>query len=296
MLDVLCVGHAAFDITMAVDRHPAADEKMQARAIALGGGGPAANAAVQVARLGGRAGFAGFLGRDLFGDLHLREFEAEGVDTRWLVRGDRPTPVSQILAKPDGTRSVVNYKGDTAPLPADAAEIPGEAARVFLFDGHEPELSAALLERARAAGRPSVLDAGSLHAGTRRLAPKVDVLAASARFARQWTGMDDVEAALERLTEVCATVVITLGAEGLVWARGAERGRVPAFSVPLVDSTGAGDAFHGALAWALARGFPWNDALRFASAAGALVCTKLGVRPALANRHAVTDLLARPVR
>lgn len=284
MLDVLCVGHAAFDITMTVARHPAPNEKLHAEAMALGGGGPAANAAVQAARLGGKAGFCGYLGADLFGDMHLREFEAEGVDTRWIVRGDAPTPVSQILAKPDGARSVVNYKAQTAPLAANAAVVAGDAARVFLFDGHEPRLSEAILARARDARRLTLLDAGSLHDGTRLLAPRVDVLAASARFARQWTGAEDMDAALDALASVNDCVVITLGEAGLIWARDGARGRLQAPDIEAVDSTGAGDAFHGALAWALANGRGWEEALRLASLAGALTCTKLGARQGLPTR------------
>ena len=137
MLDLLCVGHASFDITMSVATHPGADEKVVADAMMLAGGGPAANAAVCAARLGGSAGFCGYLGNDQFGELHALEFAAEGVDTRYLVRGQHASPVSQILAKPDGTRSVVNFKGDTVWLPAGSISL-GRLPKVMLFDGHEP--------------------------------------------------------------------------------------------------------------------------------------------------------------
>ncbi len=291
MTDVLCVGHAAFDITMAVTRHPSADEKMQADALDLAGGGPAANAAVQIARLGGSAAFCGYLGRDIFGDAHLAELRREGVDVSPVVRGGHPTPVSQILAKPDGARSVVNFRGRTPHLPADVLR--PAMPKAMLFDGHEPLVSEALCHQAGKAGVPTVLDAGSVHTGTRRLAPVVDVLAASEKFARQWSGETDMEKALDRLLGVNACVVITLGERGLLWARDGERGTLPAFGVQAVDSTGAGDAFHGALALAMARGTDWQQTLRLASATGALTCTRLGARAALPDLRAVETLLRR---
>ena len=87
MIDVLCVGHASYDLIFSVPYHPQADEKIVADHFTGCGGGPAANAAVCISRLGLKAGFAGFLGRDLYGDKHQLELSQEGVDTFYLVRG-----------------------------------------------------------------------------------------------------------------------------------------------------------------------------------------------------------------
>ena len=290
MSDVLCVGHASWDIVMAVAHQPLADEKLLADAMQLCGGGPAANAAVCVARLGGRAAFCGYLGRDLFGEAHLRELLDAGVDISAVQRGCHPTPVSQILAKPDGLRSVVNYKGDTRQLSADAVD-PLPKAQVILFDGHEPQLSQAICQQAKNHGSQTVLDAGSLHKGTALLAGQVDYLVASARFASQYCATDDMQQALRQLSGLCSNVVITQGAAGLLWAAGGEQGRLPPFRIEAVDSTGAGDAFHGAFALGLVRAMVWPDLLRYASAAGALTCTRLGARPALPQRAALEQLL-----
>lgn len=89
-------------------------------------------------------------------------------------------------------------------------------------------------------------------------------------------------------------MIVTCGASGLLWQRQGESGHLPACSVAAVDSTGAGDAFHGAFALALARGMAWEALLRFASAAGALACTRLGARAALPAEPEVRALLARP--
>ncbi|HCS14081.1 MAG TPA: carbohydrate kinase [Zetaproteobacteria bacterium] len=261
----------------------------------LGGGGPAANAAVQVVRLGGRAAFCGYLGHDLFGEEHVAELSHEGVDTALLIRGGHASPVSQILAKPDGSRSVVSFKGDTPWLPEDAVDMARIAALspdVILLDGHEPLVSAPICTWARNNAVPTVLDAGSLHRGTRELASRVDYLVASEKFARQWCAADDPGAWLDTLGNIAPNIVITLGEHGLIWQKKGHKGTLPAYPVTALDSTGAGDAFHGAFALGVARGMDWPAILAFASAAGALACTRLGARAALANRQEVATLLA----
>lgn len=275
-VDVLCVGHASYDLIFSISHHPSEDEKIFADSFTGCGGGPAANAAVMVSRLGLKSAFAGYLGQDLYGDKHYKELAEYGVDTRLIARGPSPTPLSTILVKPAGKRALINYKGDNQALPADAIDFSPVKPKVILFDGHEPHLSVALAERARRDHIPSVLDAGSLHAGTSALMSQVDYLVCSEKFARQFAG--DVETALARLAEIAPTVVITLGERGLLWQRNEEHGAMPAFPVAAVDTTGAGDAFHGAFAAAVALDMEWIDLLRYASAAGALCCTKTGAR------------------
>ena len=291
--DVLCIGHAAFDLCMAVSSHPSADEKCQAHAMQQGGGGPSANAAVTVARLGGKAAWCGYLSNDIYGDAHMAEFTAEGVDTSLAVRGRAPSPLSLILAKPDGKRTVVNFKEQTPWLPADALNTAKLKPACMLFDGHEPLLSATLMWHARKHGIPTVLDAGSLHRGTEELAPQVDYLVASKKFARQFADTDDMQKALAKLAAISPCAVITLGDAGLIWARNGETGNLPAFKVDAIDSTGAGDAFHGAFALGVVRNMAWPELLRFASAAGALTCTKLGARAAIPNLSDVQALLKK---
>ena len=291
MIDVLCVGHAAFDVTMSADYHPAADEKLQASAMRNCGGGPAANAAVQIARLGGASAFCGYLGNDIYGDAHVAEFESDDVDLTYLVRGSAPSSISQILAKPDGSRSLVNYKVDTPWLAAGAVNVSRSNPRAILFDGHEPLLSESIIDWAMGEEIPSVLDAGSMHRGTGALAMKVDYLVASEKFARQFCETDDVDVALKQFSEQRDNVVITLGGQGLIWARDGEFGALPAFKVNAIDSTGAGDAFHGAFALGVAQGMAWHELLTFASAAGALTCTRLGAREGLPTHLEVEQLL-----
>jgi sulfofructose kinase len=289
-IDVLCVGHASYDLVFAVPHHPGADEKIFADTLIACGGGPAANAAVAVARLGYRAAFAGYLGDDAYGELHGAELRRDGVSTDLVARGSSPTPLSAVLVKPDGRRALVNYKGETRPLPADAIDFSPIHPEVILFDGHEPNISVPLTAR----GIPTILDAGSLHAGTEALMFAVDYLVCSEKFARQWLDADDPARALAGLAERSPAVVITLGERGLMWKRDGESGALPACPVEAIDTTGAGDAFHGAFAAALAAGRDWQDTLRYASAVGALCCTCLGARPGLPNRDRLERFLQMP--
>lgn len=290
-VDVLCVGTSAYDLTFAVEAHPLPDEKLFATSFVGCGGGPAANAAVTVVRLGGTAVLAGYLGNDIFGQLHLEELQAEGVLTDWIVRGASPTPVSTIIAKPDGQRALIAHQGDPDKLPADSLDFSQIEPKVILFDGHEPHLSLPLAAWARENQIPTVLDAGSLHVGTEKLAEHVDYLICSEKFARQYTGEASEQLALRQLAEAAPFVAITRGERGLVWRNGQADGQLPAFAVTAVDTTGAGDTFHGAFVWCLAQQQEWLESLRFASAAAALCCTKQGARHGIPSFEEVKSLI-----
>jgi sulfofructose kinase len=275
-VDILCVGHASYDLIYCVPHHPREDEKMVADSFLSCGGGPAANAAVMVAKLGLKSAFVGYLGHDLYGEMHRQELIDSKVVVDKVVRGTSPTPLSMVLVKPDGKRALINYKGDTKALPKNTVDFPAIKTKVILLDGHEPLISVPLARYAKGQGITTVLDAGSVHEGTLALMDKVDYLVCSEKFALQLHG--DIETALSHLADISPNVVITLSEKGLIWQQGEIRGALPAFTVNVVDTTGAGDAFHGAFASAIALGMGWADVLSYASAAGALCCTKTGAR------------------
>lgn len=286
-VDVLCVGHACYDLVFSVPKHPDSDEKIFSDALLGSGGGPAANAACAVSRLGLTVAFAGYLGQDLYGEMHYQELLEHKVDTHLIVRGSSPTPLSTILVKPDGKRALINYKGSTTALSANAIDFSTIKAKTILFDGHEPHISLALVTLARQQGIPTILDAGSWHEGTSKLWNKVDYLVASEKFSRQFS--TELETALEQMAKTSPAVVITLGEKGLIWQRGNKKGQLSAFPVNTLDTTGAGDAFHGAFAAATAKEKSWIDSLFYSSAAGALCCTKIGARQGLPwhNEHEI---------
>lgn len=284
VFDLLCVGFACYDLTFSVNRHLGPDEKGSATGLIGCGGGLAANAAVTAARLGYSTAFAGYLGNDLYGDAHLTEFHESGVDTSLVLRGDPPTSLSAILVKPDGARTLVNYREELPQLAADAVDLTKTRVGALLFDGHQRELAIPLLAQARAMGIPTVLDADSVNEGTTALMGLVEFLVTSERFGQQFTGCKDSLDAAVALSNYAPTVVVTAGERGLAWHSRADgrfgpgQGWFPAFAVEAVDTTGAGDAFHGAFAAGLSAGMGWEELLRYASGVGALCCTKYGAR------------------
>ena len=290
-IDVLCVGNASYDLYFSVDSHPGPDEKVFASALLECGGGPAANAAVTVSRLGLKAAWAGYLGTDTFGEKYFRELAEEKVVTDYVLQGPDPTPLSAILVKPDGKRTVINRMGDTRKIKPQYLDLSSCTPKVILFDGHEPLLSLPLAEQARQLGQVTVLDAGSVHQGTEALADKVDYLAASQKFACDFTSEQRPEKALGKLSAVSPHVIITMGEKGLIWKTDKGEGYLSAFPITALDTTGAGDVFHGALAAGIAQGKRWSDLLKYASVAAALCCTKLGARPGIPSANEVDAFL-----
>jgi sulfofructose kinase len=291
-VDLLCVGIACYDLVFQVAHHPEPDEKTNADGFIQCGGGTAANAAVAAARLGHRVAYAGYLGNDLYGRRHVDELTAEGIDTHMVVRGEAATSISSIYVKPDGSRSIVNYK-EPMMLASNAVDLHGWSAGAVLFDGHHMEFSLAIANWAKERAIPTVIDADRIHAGSLALVERVDYLVASERFARDFIGEDNPPKAAARLLDLAPHVVITLGERGLVWRTGEDGGHFPAFVVNAVDTTGAGDAFHGAFAAGVAAGYSWTNLLAYASATGALCTTVTGARVGMPTRAQVDAFLAR---
>lgn len=297
VVDVLCLGVACYDLIFSVEQHVGPDEKVRASELTSCGGGLAANAAITIARLGYSVAFAGYLGQDLYGDEHLHELHEAGVNTALVVRGQWPTSLSAIFVKPDGSRTLVNYGGGHD-LPI-GAEFHLDLCRpqAILVDGYHLAAAEPLITWARTRGIPTVLDGDTVHVGSKRLMEKVEFLVTSEHFARDFSGQADPQIALAQLSRYAPSVVITLGQLGLIWYNrddcrfGASAGSYSAFTVPVEDTTGAGDAFHGAFAAGLSQKMPWEELLRFSSAVGALCCTKKGARPGIPSRAEVAEFL-----
>lgn len=290
-VDVLCVGYACVDLNFTASHHPGPDDKIRARSMHSCGGGPAANAAVAIARLGGSARFCGYLGKDSLGQAHLAELTADGVQTETVYRADAPTPVAAVTIKPNGERSIIDYCDFHSRVPEGAYRLQEHPTKVLLLDGHQPLISIQLAEQARALGIPIILDAGSLHDGTAALLDKVNYLITSEKFARQYSQESDPRLALAAMDGLTPFVATTWGAEGVYWQDESGGHHTEAFQIEPVDTTGAGDAFHGAFALGLARNYPNQKNTRFASAVGALTCLKAGARSALPEESTVNRLL-----
>ena len=208
-----------------------------------------------------------------------------------LHRGEAATPLAVVTVKPEGKRSIVDYRTASALAPETILSLKNYPAKVLLVDGHQPLLSLALVEEARELGIPSVLDAGSVNDGTTLLYDKVDYLIASEKFARQYSHKENPRTALATLDGCATLIAVTWGSEGVYWQDENGQHHTPAFDIEPVDTTGAGDAFHGAFALGLAEELNHKDNFRRACAAGALTCLKSGSRNALPRRKEVDALI-----
>lgn len=274
---VICLGAAVVDHVLEVDELPCRPVKMAASRRTTRCGGPAATAAVLCARLGAPAELWSRIGRDPDGEFIGERLAQHGVGLAALRRvEDATTIVAFVVVDRRGERMIVAHGGRS--LPSATAHLPlGEVARAgaVLADISWLAGAQALLEAARAAGVPSVLDAeeGNEEA-LLRLPPLAGLpVFSEGAFARLSGDAPPDAASLAALAaRLGSDVGVTLGAEGSLWWLDGMLTHVPALRVEARDTTGAGDVFHGALALALAERRPRMEAIRFATAAAGLKC------------------------
>lgn len=297
---VLCAGIAVFDFVFRLDRFPAPGEKRRAREMIPVGGGCAANAAVAVARLGGRARLAaplgGPAGADPVGDRILDGLARSGVDTGGVVRCDgAPSPLSAILVDATGERMITNHRDDrlTALRVGDPDALVRDADAV-LVDNRFADFVLPICTAARRRGLAVVLD------GDRPAAPSDPLLAAATHIVfaadglRATAGEHDLGRGLRRIAAATpAFLAVTDGVRGVHWLEAGTLRHRPAFAVEAVDTLAAGDVFHGAFALALAEGRGATAALRFAAAAAAIKCTRFGGGGGAPDRGDVEDFLSQ---
>ena len=266
---------------MRVERFPAPGAKVSASEFTITGGGCAANAALTVARLGGRAAFAGPLGgdADAVSNRILADLEAEGVDCSGVRRATAGSAsVSLILLDKTGEKTIATRRGVGLgqKLPEDPRALVKDADAV-LVDNRFPEFVTAVCRAAQACKIPLVIDLDQAAKPDDRLLALGTHVIASSEALRATTGLEDLAAALKRLVEyVPRFVAVTDGPNGVIWLEDGALRHMPAFNVQAIDSLAAGDAFHGAFTLGLAEGHNLADALRFASATAALKCTHFG--------------------
>lgn len=287
------VGLACLDHVWHVERFPPTGSRTHASGYASHGGGPAATGAVAARRLGAQAHLWAALGDDDAGQAIRADLDAAGVQLHATGAAGSRSFVSAVLVDPHGERHIFPYRGDALaddPTGVDWGAVPTLGA--LLTDARHPELSRHALALARRHGVATVGDWGDLRHW--ELSAEVDHLIVSAECAHALAG-DDLHEALRRLRRRSGQVVgVTLGPRGIVWDAGDGPRRTTAPSVVAVDTTGAGDAAHGAYAFAIASGRDVAAAMRLASAVGALACLGLG-RSTLPDLP-TADALAATVR
>jgi ribokinase len=273
------VGSLNLDLVARVPRLPVPGETVLGRALERHAGGKGGNQAVAAARLGAVVRFYGAVGSDAFGDELAAGLRAEGIATGGLLRVDGPSGCALVQLADGGENTISVMPGANRSAPLPPAAWPGEL-RALLLQLEIPLATVlAWAQAAQQAGRPVLLNAAPMQALPPGLLPGVDTLVLNATELDALTGGD--LAAASALGP--RRVVVTLGDRGaLAWDAG-RRIEVAPHPVWMVDSTGAGDTFSGALAAALWQGRPFDEALARASVAGALACARVGARAGMPN-------------
>jgi sulfofructose kinase len=287
MSRVLCVGHAVQDYVFRLPHLPDRGEKYRATDFMTVGGGPAATAAVAIAKLGGSASLAARVGDDPIAAAIEMELTGFGVDCRHLrrMRGCSSS-LSAVFVDDAGERMIVNHTDSRLPkAPQWLESIPLDGIDAVLADTRWPEGAGAMLARAKQAGLPAVLDADVPVPKDAALLRRATHAAFSAPGLADYCGHHDPQRGLQQVAASTGIwCCVTLGADGVLYTDGSALERVPAFRVDVVDTLGAGDVWHGAFALALADGADEPAAIRLASAAAALKVQRPGGRAGAPTR------------
>jgi sulfofructose kinase len=260
-------------------------------------GGPASTALVTLSRLGITTSFLGSISNDQFGIEIIKGLEEEKVDHTFLKITPGYTSQFAFIAITEtaGNRTVFWHRGTVPPLrPADIDLSPFSEARILHLDGLMIEACMEAAHQAKEKGLTVVMDAGTMRDGSVELLSLVDILIASEGFALPLVGKDaPVQEALEALHRLGPhEVVITRGSKGSVGLSNQQVIAQKAFPVDIIDTTGAGDVYHGAYIFGLLQGWDMARCMRFASATAALKCTEVGARKGIPGLEEIEKLLS----
>ena len=282
-IDVLCVGHASWDIFLYVDEYPVENSKQLLSESGESAGGPALNASALLARWRLRCDFAGAAGNDPYGLQILKTLQDDGAGIQALeLRQGSSTALSVVMVhKHSGSRTILTRRRGSGVYALPESYLRTKRPRFILMDGHEPEASRqAMLAFPEAV---TILDAGGYRQSTISLAAEADYLVASERFAAERCGEDSlvddrqVITGLQALAEMSSgRIAVTLGERGCAFLQDGNIRRIRGVPVRAEDTTAAGDIFHGAFVYGLHTGREFDESLDFANWAASISVTKRG--------------------
>lgn len=304
---ILTIGSLNMDLVVRVDRHPAPGETVLGGAYQTFAGGKGGNQAVAAAKAGGDVQFVGCVGSDEFGQQLRAGLQSVGVDVSAVAQVDGPSGIALIVVDRQGqNRIVVSPGANFQMLPDRLDESAIVAANLLLLQLEIPlETVETVISLAFKAQTPILLNPAPAQLLPPALLQQVAYLVVNESEAALLTqqSLDAIrdrysaEAAARQLTELgAARVVVTLGSQGVVWFDGRTAGWMPALAVEVVDTTGAGDAFCGALAVRLGEGAKLPEAIAFANAAGAVAVSTMGAQASLGDRSAIEAMLDKNPR
>jgi sulfofructose kinase len=296
---ILCIGIPVRDLTFRIQELPERGFKVNASHFDEISGGNALNAAIGIVRLGGRASICGPMGdaRETSAKYIFDKLAHEGIDTRHIVHmPGLVTPISNIMIDPSGERTIVTFRDPElwkVRLP-DADKLLEDCSAV-LAENRCAGFCTELCVEARRRGIPVIVDVDRTMSLREGLLTASSHLVFSSEALQATAGVDDDAEALKKIAKLTSSFLAgTRGAQGTLWLdRNQTLQQTPAFPVHTVDTLGAGDVFHGAFALAITEQQGLPEALRFASAAAALKCTRFGGAFAAPQRAEVEELLTR---
>ncbi len=298
LYDVVGLGGNAIDHLARIPRHPSPGEKVKFTEYSRQGGGRTATAMVTIARLGRRARYMGGLGDDPEGEIILDGLRAEGVDTAGCCvrRGGLTQRAFILVEEGSGERTIVWGRSEGMPLEANEVDRSiVSSARIFYTDAQNPLASAPAARAAKEMGMPVIADLEATRAGFDELLPMIDVAITGAGFPRLATGSTDLAEGMRILEERSrgAWIVVTQGAAGAVARIDGRVERFPGYRVEVVDTTGAGDVFHGAFVIGCLQGMELRETIDFSNAVAAMKCRALGGREAIPRSLEEVDRFRR---
>ncbi len=294
---ILGIGGVTVDRVFHLSRMPGWGGVEHADEYEVRRGGMVATAMASAARLGGDAEFIGGIGDDEAGGFVRRSLRREGVkDGRMrVISGGRTAQSIVLVNRNTGERTIIHHRGVQEGSFLGDGEIDISGADFLHLDGYWFDTALAAARRAKAGGTAVIIDPSRSISREKGMAlfPLADFIIPSKKFASQWTGEDDPAAAAHKLfMEDTRAVIITSGETGCHVFDGKRMHHVPAFPVDAVDTTGAGDAFHGGFIYALSVGKGIHAAAVYASAVAALKCARTGCRGELPGRDEVERFMA----
>jgi sulfofructose kinase len=298
--DVVGVGINATDTIIRLPHFPALDSKVELLSADVKPGGQVASAIVACRRWGLSARYIGKIGDDSAGTLQIEEMKRESVDARWIVVPGSMSQSSFILVDEFSGERTVLWKRDPkiALRPRDLKREWISGSRALLVDGHDTEAAAQAARWAREENILVVGDFDNRYAGVEVLLEYVDFIVTSKDFPERLTGEKDLLKSLPMIFREfkCRLMAATLGRLGVIAWNGARFLLCPGFRAQAVDTTGAGDVFHGAFLYGLLREWRTEEILEFSCAAAALNCTAAGARGRIATLDEIADLRKTGVR
>jgi sulfofructose kinase len=298
-VDLVGVGLNATDTLIALVHYPARGSKVEYRQASVMPGGQAATTVVACQTWGLSTRYVGKLGEDDASKLHRDAFARVGVETQLIFVPGASSPQSLILVDEGGERTVLCRRDERLLLqPGDLRREWILNARALHVDGYETAAATVAAGWARDAGIPVIADLDEPYPGVEKLLEKIDYLIVSRDFPGRLMEDSSLENALRRMQHRfgCRLTAATLGEDGVLAWNGRQLYHRPAYRVPVVDTTGAGDLFHAGFIYALLQGWPLEQQLDFSCAAAAINCMASGARGGIQSVQAIQELMATTPR